>query len=175
MEALVDRYGAFVERVLARILGFDGELPDVLHDVFVTAFKRIGNLRHPQLLKEWLRGVAVFVARDCLRRRRRRRWLTFRPEEELPDVASDALPSNTADELARLYRALGRMPPDECIVFALRFMAEMEIEEVARACGVSVTTVKRRQQRAEKRFLAEVSKDPVLSERMASGARWAGR
>jgi RNA polymerase sigma-70 factor (ECF subfamily) len=51
----------------------------------------------------------------------------------------------------------------------------MEIEEVARACGVSVTTVKRRQQRAEKRFLAEASKDPVLCERMASGARWRGR
>jgi RNA polymerase sigma-70 factor (ECF subfamily) len=172
MEVVVDRYGPFVERVLARILGFDGELADVVHDVFVTAFGRIGNLRQPELLKEWLRGVTVFVARECLRRRRRRRWLTFRPDDELPELVSDLLPSNATDELARLYRVLARMPPDECIVFTLRFMAEMEIGEVASACGVSMTTVKRRQKKAERRFAAEARKDPVLRERMDRGARW---
>jgi len=174
MDVVVDRYAPFVERVLARILGYDGELPDVVHDVFVTAFGRIGNLRHPELLKEWLRGVTVFVAREWLRRRRRRRWLTFRPDDELPELASDLLPSNTADELTRLYRVLARMPPDECIVFTLRFMAEMEIEEVATACGVSMTTVKRRQRKAERRFAAEARKDPVLRERLERGARWSG-
>jgi RNA polymerase sigma-70 factor (ECF subfamily) len=174
MDVLVDRHGPFIQRLLSRILGYDGELPDILHDVFVTAFARIGNLRRPELLKEWLRGVTVFVARECLRRRRRRRWLTFRPDDELPDVASAAelLPTGSADALARLYRVLARMPPDECIVFTLRFMVEMEIEEVASACGVSMTTVKRRQKRAESRFAAEARKDPVLRERMQRGERW---
>src|SRR5262249_12628956 len=174
MDLVVERYGPFVERVLARILGYDGELPDVVHDVFVTAFSRIRNRGPPELLKEWLRGVTVFVARECLRRRRRRRWLTFRPDDELPDLVSDLLPSNTADELTRLYRVLARMPPDECIVFTLRFMAEMEIEEVASACGVSMTTVKRRQKKAERRFAAEARKDPVLRARMERWARWSG-
>jgi RNA polymerase sigma-70 factor (ECF subfamily) len=174
MDALVDRYGPFIERVLARILGYDGELPDVVHDVFLTAFGRIRNLKHPELLKEWLRGVTVFVARECLRRRRRKRWLTFRPDDELPEVpdAIDRLGSHAADELTRLYRVLARLPPDECIVFTLRFMAEMELQEVASACGVSMTTVKRRQRKAERRFAAEARKDPVLRERMERGARW---
>lgn len=55
-DALVDRHGPFIERVLARILGYDAELPDVLHDVFITALGRIENLRQPALLKPWLRG-----------------------------------------------------------------------------------------------------------------------
>jgi RNA polymerase sigma-70 factor (ECF subfamily) len=174
MDVMVDRYGPLVERVLARILGYDGELADVAHDVFLTAFGRIRNLRHPELLKEWLRGVTVFVARECLRRRRRRRWLTFRPDDELPDLVSDLIPSTAADELTRLYRVLARMPPDECIVFTLRFMAEMELGEVATACGVSMTTVKRRQRKAERRFAVEARKDPVLRERIERGARWSG-
>jgi RNA polymerase sigma-70 factor (ECF subfamily) len=172
MDALVDKYATYVERVLARIVGYDSELPDLVHDVFVTALDSIDGLRQAALLKEWLRGVTVFVARGCLRRRRRRRWLTFRPDDELPDVASDVLPSNTADALARLYRVLGRMPPDECIVFALRFISELELAEVADACRVSRTTVKRRLQRAEKRFAAEAGRDPLLKEWMNRGERW---
>jgi RNA polymerase sigma-70 factor (ECF subfamily) len=176
MDLLVDRYGPFIERLLSRVLGYDGELPDVLHDVFITAFARIGNLRHPELLREWLRGVTVFVARECLRRRRRRRWLVFRPDDELPEVpdARAVLAPGAADALTRLYRVLARMPADECLVFTLRFMAEMEIEEVASACGVSPTTVKRRQRKAEARFAAEARKDPVLLERMERGERWSG-
>jgi RNA polymerase sigma-70 factor (ECF subfamily) len=172
MDTLVDRYGAYVERVLARIVGFDSELPDLVHDVFITALDSIEGLRDPTLLKPWLRGVTVFVARGCLRRRRRRRWLTFRPDHELPDLASDVLPSNTTDALARLYKVLGRMPPDECIVFALRFIAELELAEVAEACRVSRTTVKRRLQQAERRFAAEAARDPLLLEWMNRGDRW---
>lgn len=172
MDALVDRYGSYVERVLVRVLGFDSELPDLVHDVFVRALDSIKGLRQPALLKEWLRGVTVFVARGWLRRRRRRRWLVFRPDDELPEQPSDVLPSNTADALTRLYRVLNRMPPDECIVFALRFIAELELAEVAEACRVSRTTVKRRLQKAEARFAAEARRDPLLSEWMSRGARW---
>lgn len=173
MDVLVDRYGPFIERVLARILGYDTELPDVVHDVFITAFARIGNLRQPELLKPWLRGVTVFVARECLRRRRRR-WLSFRPHDELPEVVDSAVsvPSDAADTLKRLYRVLARMPNEDRIVFTLRFMEEMELEEVASACGVSITTVKRRQKRAKLRFAEEAEKDPVLRERMGRSARW---
>jgi RNA polymerase sigma-70 factor (ECF subfamily) len=172
LDAFVDRYWSYVERILARIVGYDSELSDLVHDVFVTALGSIDKLREPGLLKEWLRGVTIFVARGFLRRRQRRRWLTFRPTEDLPEVASDVLPSNTADALARLYRVLANMPPDECIVFALRFISEMELAEVADACGLSRTTVKRRLQKAESRFAAEARKDPLLSEWMNRGARW---
>jgi RNA polymerase sigma-70 factor (ECF subfamily) len=175
MDIFVDRYGSYVERVLVRILGVDSELADLVHDVFLTALDSIKGLREPALLKEWLRSVTVFVARGCLRRRRRRRWLTFRPDHELPDVVSEVLPSDTADALARLYKVLGRMPPDECIVFALRFVAELELSEVAEACRVSRTTVKRRLRKAEARFAAQAGQDPLLSEWMSRGARWSER
>ena len=43
--ALFDRYGSHVQRVLARMLGYgEPERADVLHDVFVRALERIGDL-----------------------------------------------------------------------------------------------------------------------------------
>jgi RNA polymerase sigma-70 factor (ECF subfamily) len=169
---LVRRYGPYVERVLARILGVDGELPDLLHDVFLNALDSIHSLKTPSMLKEWLRGVTVFVARGCLRRRRRRQWLVFRRSEDLPDVPVDVLPSDATEALTRTYRALSKLPPDERIVFALRFVAEMELTEVAAACQVSLATIKRRLEKAQIRFTAAGRKDPVLREWMESGARW---
>jgi RNA polymerase sigma-70 factor, ECF subfamily len=169
---LVRRYGPYVERVLARILGVDGELPDLLHDVFLNALDSIHSLKTPSMLKEWLRGVTVFVARGCLRRRRRRQWLVFRRSEDLPDVPIDVLPSDATEALTRTYRALAKLPPDERIVFALRFVAEMELTEVAAACQVSLATIKRRLDKAQTRFTAVGRKDPVLREWMESGARW---
>jgi RNA polymerase sigma-70 factor (ECF subfamily) len=169
---LVRRYGPYVERVLARILGVDGELPDLLHDVFLNALDSIHSLKTPSMLKEWLRGVTVFVARGCLRRRRRRQWLVFRRSEDLPDVPIDVLPSDAAEALVRTYRALAGLPADERIVFTLRFMAEMELTEVAQACQVSLATIKRRLDRAQDKFTAAGRKDPVLREWIESGARW---
>jgi RNA polymerase sigma-70 factor (ECF subfamily) len=161
-----------VERVLARILGIDSELPDLVNDVFVNALGSLHTLRASHLLRPWLRSVTVFVARGCLRRRRRRRWLSFHRDEDLPEVATHDAPAAAADALARLYRLLNRLPPDECIVFALRFIEEMELAEIADACGVSRTTIKRRVKKAETRFTEEARKDPLLSEWMAKGDRW---
>jgi RNA polymerase sigma-70 factor (ECF subfamily) len=169
---LVRRYGAYVECVLARILGVDGELPDLLHDVFLNALDSIGSLKTPSMLKEWLRGVTVFVARGCLRRRRRRQWLVFRPAEELPEIPVEVGSSDATEALTRTYRALAKLPPDERIAFALRFVAEMELTEVAAACDVSLATIKRRLEKAQSRFAAAGRKDPVLREWIESGARW---
>jgi RNA polymerase sigma-70 factor (ECF subfamily) len=169
---LVRRHGAYVERVLARILGVDSELPDLLHDVFINALDSIGSLKNPSMLREWLRGVTVFVARGCLRRRRRRSWLVLRRSEDLPDVPIDVPPSDAKEALTRTYSALAELPPDERIAFALRFIAELELTEVAEACHVSLATVKRRLEKAQRRFTAAGRRDPVLLEWIEGGARW---
>src|SRR6266404_8343146 len=44
---LFDRYGTYVERVLARMVGYaESERTDLLHDVFVRALERIGELKN---------------------------------------------------------------------------------------------------------------------------------
>src|SRR5690348_1397683 len=73
---LYDRYAPNVRGMVHRLLGPDTELEDVVQDVFLTAIASIDKLREPALLKSWLLGIAVGKARDNLRLRWRRRWLT---------------------------------------------------------------------------------------------------
>ena len=59
--------------------------------------------------------------------------------------------------------ALAVLSSDERIAFSLRHLEELELTEVASACGVSLSTVKRRLKRAEERFDALALRDPRLA------------
>ncbi len=168
--ALFDRYGGHVRAVLARLMGLDTELADLLHDVFIVALDRIDQLNDPAVLKGWLTSIAVFSARGTIRKRARWRWL--RIVDEPPEVPVSG-PSHAAREaVRRLYAVLDRLPADDRIAFALRFVQGMELTEVATACEVSLATIKRRLAKAEVRFVELARSEPALVEWMEGGSRW---
>ncbi|MBI5491012.1 MAG: sigma-70 family RNA polymerase sigma factor [Deltaproteobacteria bacterium] len=173
--ALYDRHAPYLRRVLARVMGVDDELPELLHDTFVNALASIRSLRDDACLPAWLTRVAVFTARGCIRRRRRRRWLEFRAPEAVEDPAVAGSEPEDVQALRRLYGVLGRLGADERIVFALRYLEQMTVAEAASACGISAATVKRRLARAEKQFCGLAREDPVLRTWVEESPRWRER
>jgi RNA polymerase sigma-70 factor (ECF subfamily) len=168
-KVLFDRYSNEVERLLYRILGPDSEIGDLLQDVFLAALCSIGQLRNAEALRGWLRGIAVRKARKCILRRRRWRFISLMPTGELPEREA-VLPSVEVSEALRCtYAALGRMPADERVAFALRHIDGMELTAVAEACGVSLATIKRRLARAQRSFVALAAQYPVLIEWLEAG------
>ena len=172
---LVDRYGQYVERLLARVVGVDPELPDLIQDVFVQALTCLNDLKNPAAVKQWLGTLAVYTARAWIRRTRlRRRWVRFTSPDELPEMDATVPGVEINLALQRTYRLLEGLPTDERIAFALRFVEGMDLTDVAEVCGVSLSTVKRTLMRAEKRFTDAARKDPLLQERINSSSRWGG-
>jgi RNA polymerase sigma-70 factor (ECF subfamily) len=169
---LFDRYVHHVQRVLARILGGDQELADLLHEVFVRALGRIGTLEAPERLKSWLTGVAVLTARECLHRRWRGRWLRFLAAEDVPEIESSDASEEIREALRVTYAILDRLGTEDRIVFTLRFLEGLEVTDVASACGMSLNTVKRRIARAERRFLLLAERERALEDWLDGGARW---
>lgn len=161
--ALFDRYALHVRRVLARVLGPDPELSDLLQDVFVAALASVGSIEDPSALKAWLTRTAVFTARGKIRRRTRWRFLRFVPDDELPDAPAAATDADGSEALAAVYRVLNALPTDERIAFALRMLDGMELTAVATACGVSLSTTKRRLASAQSRFRELARKEPSLT------------
>jgi RNA polymerase sigma-70 factor, ECF subfamily len=174
LAAFHDRYAKHMLRVLVRILGQDADLEDVLHEVFVRALGSLASLRDPACLTPWMVKVAVLTARTCLQRRQRGRWLRFHAPEDLAeeDLARYEQDWSSKAELRLTYELLDRLPAEERIVFALRYIAEMELLELAEACDVSLATAKRRLKRAETRFLALVRGQPRLRHWIEKGGRW---
>jgi RNA polymerase sigma-70 factor (ECF subfamily) len=166
-----DRYGPHVQRVLARVLGHDNELADLLHEVFVRALAQIDRLDDPSALKAWLTSIAVFTAREHIRRRVRGRWLRFFASEDLPEVPFVAAGEEIRESLRATYAVLERLGVDDRIAFSLRFIEGLELGEVAAACCVSLNTIKRRLARAEKRFVGLARREPSLREWLEGGTR----
>ena len=160
---MFDLYGAHVERVLLRTIGRDGEMEDMVQDVFLGAYRSGHNYQgNDAQLKAWISRIAVFTARGYLRKRKRRWWLRSAAPADLPEQRSKEASPHTHEVLRRTYAALDEMDPNLRIPLALRELEAMELTEIAEACECSVSTVKRRLNRARKAFERLAKKDPIL-------------
>jgi RNA polymerase sigma-70 factor (ECF subfamily) len=166
---LFDRYAPHVRRVLVRVMGPDSEILDLVHDVFVTALESVHRLLDPRALRGWLTQIAVFTARARIRRRVRGRLLRLLPFSELPEVELAPPDFDSSEAMRAVYRVLQKLETDQRIAFALRFVAGMELTEVAATCGVSLATIKRRLSRAQERFAELARSEPSLAEWLAVG------
>lgn len=164
---LFDRYAKELERLLYRILGPDPEIADLLQDVFVAALGSIDKLREPEALRGWLRGIAVRKARKCIVRRQRWRFIRVVAPSELPELDAPVATPEISEALRCTYAVLAQLPADERVAFALRHIGGMELTQVADATGVSLATIKRRLQRAQRSFSR-------LAVRYAALAEWLG-
>jgi RNA polymerase sigma-70 factor, ECF subfamily len=169
--ALYDRHHEHVRRVFVRLLGPEAELRDLIQDVFVSAIDSIHQLEHPEALRAWLGGIAVHRARFEIRSRTRRRWFPLFAREDLPEREAPSSTPELDEAVRATYRVLDKLGADDRIVFALRFIDGKELTEVARMCGVSLATAKRRLLRARARFVSAARNYPALVEWLDDGAR----
>jgi RNA polymerase sigma-70 factor (ECF subfamily) len=119
-----------------------------------------------------MQQIATHTACRAIRARRARRWLFFWDPAELPEAAVNDVDSDVTEACRRTYAVLERLPADERVAFALRYIEGMEVERVAECCDVSLSTIKRRLDRAETRFTAAARHDEVLSKWLEEGRRW---
>lgn len=169
---LLDRYTVHVERVIARITG-RLDVDDLTQEVFIRVVARITKLRDPDSLPGYVTQVAVFVAREALRARRRKRWLVFLAPTALPEVHAPAASEDVKSAIDAFYRLVDRLEPDERISFLLRHVEGLELTEVADACGISLATTKRRLAAAERLFKAHAEGVPDLETWLARSPKWA--
>jgi len=160
--AFFDRHAPRVERLLARILGPSSDLADALNETFRRAFDRLDRVDRPEGVGAWLCQIGVMVAREELRTRRRRGWLELFAPEALPEPAARR-DEDDKEALARVFDLLDELPDDDRVMFVLRHLESFELTEIASTTNVSLASVKRHLARAEKRFFARCSRDPVLS------------
>ncbi|MEM9071005.1 MAG: sigma-70 family RNA polymerase sigma factor [Myxococcota bacterium] len=143
-QAFYFRFAPMVTRMAHRLLG-GHEVDDVVQDVFLAVFSKLGTLRDPAGAKGWIRSITLNLVRRRIRRRSLRRRLGFRGDaldpERLVGLADN--PEVTA-ELRELYRILEEMPVDVRLAIVLRRVEGMTFPEIAAAMGKSLSTVKRR-------------------------------
>ena len=150
-EALFRRHARMALGLAHRLLPRDEEVDDIVQDCFVSALKRLGSLDNPQAFAAWLGSIVVRTVGKRLRRRRLMARLGLRAPEEIdPDtIAAASVPGDVAVELRRVYAVVSALPTQARIALVLRRVDGLEVPDIARRMGLSLSTVKRRLKMAE--------------------------
>jgi RNA polymerase sigma-70 factor (ECF subfamily) len=143
------RRSDLVYSVLLRMLGNSVEAQEVLQDTFVRLWRRAKEFNAGRSLPTaWLLMFARGLALDKLRARSRRAAAYDAYEREVASLeqnAASAAHQLEADELSRLCRgALHRLPAPQGQALQLAFFRGWTHEEIARAQGEALGTVKAR-------------------------------
>jgi RNA polymerase sigma-70 factor (ECF subfamily) len=146
-----------VARWAERLAGPGFDLPDMVHEVFEIAQRRLPGFRGDSSLATWLFGITEMVVRHRRRKDRLRHWLA--------GTASDAarhLPApgpspqerlEQKERIARVYAVLDRLSERDREILILFELEEMPGEKIAALLGIKVANVWLRMHRARERFL----------------------
>ncbi len=157
-------------RVARGIVGDDAEAEDVVQEAYVRAFEGLDSFRGDSALSTWLTRIVI---NEALGRKRKRRpmidiaTLDMPGEQKetrvlmFPGLRADSNPETDASraEIRRmLERAVDGLPEAFRIVFIMREVEQMSVEETATHLQIKPETVKTRLHRA-KRLLREALRE----------------
>ena len=165
------RFAPMVLTTAQRCLGSRSEAEDIAQEVFYRVFLKAKTLRDPDCLRSFIYSFAIRMLRTELRRRRLRSWLLLDPPEVPKEEGYETLDVESRDLLRRFYSLLDRLTPRDRLVFILRRMESMTVEETADQLHISASTVKRSMTHASNRLSRWIEADPELAGLLA-GERW---
>ncbi len=140
-----------VHRLVSRLLGWHHDCEDVVQDVFVAAWKKIGKFRGDSEIRTWLYAIAI---NQC--RRHRRRYLQHKSrfqtlKGETPDMQSDANNDATPD-VRQIQTAINGLSHRDREVIVLCGIQQTPVEQVASMLGLRKNIVEVRLHRARQRL-----------------------
>ncbi|WP_405710571.1 RNA polymerase sigma factor [Streptomyces xanthophaeus] len=157
-QLFADIYDAHARAVYAHAVRMTADragAEDVVSLTFLQAWRLRDTLESVTSHRAWLLGIATNVMRNTRRTARRHRDAMTRlpPPEAVPDPA-DAVVSRLADaaQAAAALAVLDRLRRADREALLLHVWSGLSHEEVARACGVPVGTVRSRLSRARARL-----------------------
>ena len=136
----------------------DVDLAETLtQECFLKAHRNWSRFRGESTAMTWLMRIAINLQKDHWRNRRMQFWRQTRANAVDVDEASDWLPSGertaeqrllAREQVGRVWKAVDGLSERQRTVFLLRYVEEQELNEIAKATGLSEGTVKAHLSRA---------------------------
>ena len=163
---IMQRHNQRLYRAARGVLGDDADAEDVVQETYVKAFEHLSHFRGESSLATWLTRIAINEALG--RRRKRRPTADIRNLDMLDEqgevrvlifpgsrAAGNPETDASRSEVRRLLeRAVDELPEPFRIVFVMREIEQMSVEETACQLEIIPETVKTRLHRA-RRLLRE--------------------
>jgi RNA polymerase sigma-70 factor, ECF subfamily len=170
---IMQRHNQRLYRIARSVVQDDSEAEDVVQEAYVRAFGSLGQFRGESTLATWLTRIALNEALGRVRRLRPMVDLAVLDAE--PDAARNIVPfplmpvDGDPERIAAQHqirqlieRAIDQLPEIFRVVFVMRDVQDMSVEETADFLGLPPATVKSRLHRA-RRQLRRILDDQLAS------------
>ena len=151
---LVHKYQEMVYTYAFQKVRNEADAQDIMQEVFLQAYRRLYQLRHPHLFRSWLYTI---MSNEC------KRWLVRvtkkrRREVVLEEAADEALQIEPPHAVpvegwqVDLEQAISALPDESRIAVSMFYMGDCSLKEISEFLGVSVNTVKSKLRRARQQL-----------------------
>jgi RNA polymerase sigma-70 factor (ECF subfamily) len=148
---LITRWERPIYALAYRVIGREEEARDVCQEAFLRAFRALPGFKGQAKFSSWLYRIALNLCRDWIRRKKRSPMATLPEDVELEDLASDAGPTETVEDLVSrrelselVEAAMARLPEEQRTAIILKEYHGMTFQEIADLQGCPLSTVKTR-------------------------------
>lgn len=140
---LVDIYAGLAGRTARVLLQDPSDAEDAVQEAWVDAWRAMPRFQVEKPFRPWLLTV---VANRCRYKARQRKLQTMPYTDEVTGTWGDtphwAEMGTDYDE--ELHEALGKLDDEQRRIMALRFYADLQLDEIAEVVGAPLGTVKSR-------------------------------
>jgi RNA polymerase sigma-70 factor (ECF subfamily) len=152
-EQLYKQHSTRLYNLAGRMMGAHGEADDLLQDIFLLAYRKLGSFRGESSLGTWLYRLAMNHCLDVLRNRQTRMGQQTDSLDE-PDADPVASPVPVVGAVSRidLERAIDTLPPACRAAFLLHDVEGFGHQEVGTMLGISEGTSKSQVHKARMRI-----------------------
>ncbi|MDB5308343.1 MAG: sigE 46 [Gemmataceae bacterium] len=158
---LVRRHGSMVLAVCRRVTGHAEDAEDAFQAAFIVLARRAGHVSRPELLGNWLYGVAYRTALEA--RSARRRVKEQHPVSDAPEPAAPTPPDDPADLRRVIDEELARLPEKYRSAVVLCDLEGLNRKDAAGRLRVPEGTLSSRLAYARKALAARLSRRGVTT------------
>jgi len=170
-EVLMRRHNRILFRTARAILKDDGEAEDAVQEAYLQAYRSIAKFRGDARLSTWLTRIVANEAFGRLRKRARRAAILplhvdddeaardARTENEAPAMDRPDSAAHRSEMRQLLETRIDALPDTYRVVFVLRAVEELSVEETATSLGIPESTVRTRFFRARSLLRESLAQD----------------
>ena len=151
-ETLISRYSADISRLANRLLGWPGDVDDIVQDVFLAAYTGLDKFRGDSEIKTWLFSITI----NKCRTNRYKKMLSLKFLEKFSEkfrglTVSSASDKPIRDEICESVRsAVSNLPVKYREAVVLKYLQELNTDEIIKILNISENTLNVRLSRAKK-------------------------
>lgn len=154
---LVETYQHMVFRTALDIIQQEQEAEDVAQEVFIQAYRSIGEFRGDSKLSTWLYRITIRKALNWQRKKKAAKRFSLKhllgidekTENEAKDFQHPGVLSENKEDASLLFRSLKELPENQQAAFVLLKVEGLSYEEVSAIMELSVKALESLMHRAK--------------------------